>query len=269
MQIVNLPSGFTELDKITNGWRNGDLIVIGGRPAMGKTAFGVSLLRNMAVTNRIPTAFFCLESSKTQLTNRLSLCLVKREEIKHFRNGNNATLNEEELYRINDAKKQIETAPVYLDDTPVSIQELNQKATHLVRDCQIKLIFIDYLQLMPDSGLFPDRSEEVAYILRELKNIAKALNITIIVFCQSGRDIESKSKRPQLSDLYESDTIGKEADVVCLIHRPEYYGLRTDENGNDVHGLAEIIVAKNKNGGTGSIRLKFNLACASFDNFDE
>lgn len=198
MQIVNIPSGFTELDKITNGWHNGDLIVIGGRPAMGKTAFGVSLLRNMAVRNRIPAAFFCLESSKTQLTNRLllSLCLIEEEKIENFQNGNMAILNEEELCRIKDAKKQIETAPVYLDDTPaLSIQELNPKAAHLVRDCQIKLIFIDYLQLIPTFG-FQNRSEEVVYIARELKNTTKALNITIIVFCQSGRDIESKNKRP-------------------------------------------------------------------------
>lgn len=272
MQIVNIPSGFTELDKITNGWSNSNLIVIGGRPSMGKTCFGVSLLRNIAVTNKIPTAFFHLEGSKIQLTNRLlsSLCLVDREEIEKFRNDDIANLNEEELYRIKTAKKQIETAPIYLDDTPaLSIQELYLKATRLVRDYQIKLIIIDYLQLMPGFGLFSDRSEEVAYIVCELKKIAKDLNIPIIVFCQLYRHIENIDKRPRLSDLRESDIIGQEADVVCFIHRPGYYGIFTDETGNDVHGLAEIIVAINRNGKTGNIRLKFNQTCASFDNFDE
>lgn len=270
MQIVNIASGFTELDKITNGWRNGDLIVIGGRPSMGKTAFGVSLLKNMAITNRIPTAFFYLEGTRIQLTNRLlsSFCLVERKEIEEFSNGDIANLNEEELYRIKDAKEQIEAAPIYLDDTPaLSIQELYLKTARMVRDYQIKLIIIDYLQLMPGLGLFSDRSKEEAYIARELKKLAKDLNIPIIAFCQLHLRIESIDKRPQLRDLRESDTIGQEADVVCFIHRPEYYGLGTDENGNDIHGLAEIIIAKNRNGETGSIRLKFNQVCASFGTF--
>lgn len=276
MQIVNIASGFTELDKITNGWRNGDLIVIGGRPSMGKTAFGVSLLKNMAITNRIPTAFFYLEGTRIQLTNRLllSLCLVERKGIEEFSNGDIASLNEEELYRIKDAKKQIEAAPIYLDDTPaLSIQELYLKTARMVRDYQIKLIIIDYFQLMSGFGLFSDRSEEVAYMARELKKLAKDLNIPLIVFFQLHHSIKNgdgiDGKRPRLSDLRESDTIEQEADVVCFIHRPEYYGLGADENGNDIHGLAEIIIAKNRNGETGSIRLKFNQVCASFDNFDE
>lgn len=271
----NIKSGFPELDKITNGWNNGDLIVIAARPAMGKTAFGMSLLREIAVKNRIPTAFFSLEMSNKQVINkfRMALSKVNGAKIMVYDNGYTDTLNEEEKRRLEDAEKQMDIAPIYLDDSPfLSIHELSQQAILLVSDFQIKLIIVDYLQLISAGLLFSDRNEEVAYIIRRLKALAKDLNIPIIAFSQQNRGAEDsvgiEGKRPKLRDL-RGNTIEEDADVICFIHRPEYYKIYSDENGNDLHGKTEIIVAKNRNGNTGIARLKFNGEYSSFDNLDE
>lgn len=271
----NIKSGFPELDKITNGWNNGDLIVIAARPAMGKTAFGMSLLREIAVKNRIPTAFFSLEMSNKQVVNkfRMALSKVNGAKIMVYDNGYTDTLNEEEKRRLEDAEKQMDIAPIYLDDSPfLSIHELSQQAIRLVSDFQIKLIIVDYLQLISAGLLFSDRNEEVAYIIRRLKALAKDLNIPIIAFSQQNRGAEDsvgiEGKRPKLRDL-RGNTIEEDADVICFIHRPEYYKIYSDENGNDLHGKTEIIVAKNRNGNIGIARLKFNGEYSSFDNLDE
>ena len=271
----NIKSGFPELDKITNGWNNGDLIVIAARPAMGKTAFGMSLLKEIAVKNRIPTAFFSLEMSNKQVINkfRMALSKVNGAKIMVYDNGYTDTLNEEEKRRLEDAEKQMDIAPIYLDDSPfLSIHELSQQAIRLVSDFQIKLIIVDYLQLMNSGLLFSDRNEEMAYIIRRLKALAKDLNIPIIAFSQQNRGAEDsvgiEGKRPKLRDL-RGNTIEEDADVICFIHRPEYYKIYSDENGNDLHGKTEIIVAKNRNGNTGIARLKFNGEYSSFDNLDE
>ncbi len=271
----NIKSGFPELDEITNGWNNGDLIVIAARPAMGKTAFGMSLLREIAVKNRIPTAFFSLEMSNKQVVNkfRMALSKVNGAKIMVYDNGYTDTLNEEEKRRLEDAEKQMDIAPIYLDDSPfLSIHELSQQAIRLVSDFQIKLIIVDYLQLISAGLLFSDRNEEVAYIIRRLKALAKDLNIPIIAFSQQNRGAEDsvgiEGKRPKLRDL-RGNTIEEDADVICFIHRPEYYKIYSDENGNDLHGKTEIIVAKNRNGNTGIARLKFNGEYSSFDNLDE
>ena len=271
----NIKSGFPELDKIPNGWNNGDLIVIAARPAMGKTAFGMSLLREMAVKNRIPTAFFSLEMSNKQVINkfRMALSKVNGAKIMVYDNGYTDTLNEEEKRRLEDAEKQMDIAPIYLDDSPfLSIHELSQQAIRLVSDFQIKLIIVDYLQLISAGLLFSDRNEEVAYIIRRLKALAKDLNIPIIAFSQQNRGAEDsvgiEGKRPKLRDL-RGNTIEEDSDVICFIHRPEYYKIYSDENGNDLHGKTEIIVAKNRNGNTGIARLKFNGEYSSFDNLDE
>ena len=165
----NIKSGFPELDKITNGWNNGDLIVIAARPAMGKSAFGMSLLKEIAVKNRIPTAFFSLEMSSNLAINRLRMVLSKVDgaKIKVYDNGYTDTLNEEEKRRLEDAGKQMDIAPIYLDDSPsLSIHELSQQAIRLVSEFLIKLIIVDYLQLMNSGLLFSDRNEEMAYIIR-------------------------------------------------------------------------------------------------------
>ena len=229
-QKTNVKSGFPELDKITNGWNNGDLIVIASRPAMGKTTFGMSLLREIAVKNRIPTAFFSLEMSNKHVINRFrrALSKVNGATIMDYCNGNTDVLSEEEKCRLEDTEKQMDIAPIYLDDTPaLSISELYQRAARLVSDFQIKLIIVDYLQLMMPSRLpFSDKSEEIACIIRGLKTLAKDFNIPIIVFSQVNRGIgdreEVVGRYPQLRDL-RNDAIEQDADVICFIHRPEYY----------------------------------------------
>ncbi len=272
-QKTNVKSGFPELDKITNGWNNGDLIVIASRPAMGKTTFGMSLLREIAVKNSIPTGFFSLEMSNGQAIYRFRIILSKVDgmKIRDYYNENMDALSEEEKRRLEDAEKQMDIAPIYFDDTPsLSISELYQRAVRLVSDFQIKLIIVDYLQLMY-AGV-SDRNEGIACNVRGLKTLAKDLNIPIIALSQLDRNIENSEevggRYPHLRNL-RNNTIEQDADVICFIHRPEYYRIYSDENGNDLHGKAEIIVAKNRNGNTGIARLKFNGEHLNFDNLDE
>lgn len=260
-----IQSGFTELDKITFGWKKGELIVIGGRPAMGKTALAISLVRNIAILNRTPIAYFSLEMSTVQFMNRF-LSNVSNVEINH---AESYTKKEQAL--LDNAEKIIEDAPIFLDDTPaLSVQELRTKASHLIREHQVKLIVIDYLQLMNASGMiYGNREEEVSLITRSLKALAMELNIPIIALSQLNRRENCEGidgKRPQLSDLRESRTIEQDADMICFIHRPEYYMIFQDEKGNDLHGMAEIIVAKNRNGKMGDTLLKFSSQFARFDN---
>ena len=260
-----IQSGFTELDKITFGWKKGELIVIGGRPAMGKTALAISLVRNIAILNRTPIAYFSLEMSTVQFMNRF-LSNVSNVEINHAE-----LYSEKEQALLDDAEKIIEDAPIFLDDTPaLSIQELRTKASRLVREHQVKLIIIDYLQLMNASGMsYSNREEEVSVITRSRKALAMELNIPIIALSQLNRRENCEGidgKRPQLSDLRESRTIEQDADMICFIHRPEYYRIFQDEKGNDLHGMAEIIVAKNRNGKMGDTLLKFSSQIARFDN---
>ena len=261
----SIQSGFTELDKITFGWKKGELIVIGGRPAMGKTALAISLVRNIAILNRTPIAYFSLEMSTVQFMNRF-LSNVSNVEINH---AESYTKKEQAL--LDNAEKIIEDAPIFLDDTPaLSIQELRTKVSHLIREHQVKLIIIDYLQLMNASGMiYSNREEEVSVITRSLKALAMELDIPIIALSQLNRRENCEGidgKRPQLSDLRESRTIEQDADMICFIHRPEYYRIFQDEKGNDLHGMAEIIVAKNRNGKMGDTLLKFSSQIARFDN---
>ncbi len=261
-----IQSGFTELDNITCGWKNGELIVIAGRPAMGKTAFGLSMIKNIAILNRVPVAYFSLEMSTVQFMNRF---LSNISGIERFKSK---LYNKKEQILLDEAEKVIDNAPVFLDDTPaLSIYELRTRAFRLVREYQVKLIIIDYLQLMNAGGMtFGNREEEVSAITRSLKALSMELNIPIIAFSQLNRGVESREgingKRPQLSDLRESRTIEQDADMICFIHRPEYYHIYQDEKGNDLHGMAEIIVAKNRNGKTGNTLLKFLSDTTSFQN---
>ena len=239
--------------------------MIGGRPAMGKTALAISLLRNIAILNRTPIAYFSLEMSTVQFMNRF-LSNVSNVEINHAE-----LYSEKEQALLDDAEKIIEDAPIFLDDTPaLSIQELRTKASRLVREHQVKLIIIDYLQLMNASGMsYSNREEEVSVITRSLKALAMELNIPIIALSQLNRRENREGidgKRPQLSDLRESRTIEQDADMICFIHRPEYYRIFQDEKGNDLHGMAEIIVAKNRNGKMEDTLLKFSSQIARFDN---
>jgi len=264
-------SGFHTLDKITSGWQKSDLIIIAARPAMGKTAFILSMAKNIGVDYNVPIAVFSLEMSNVQLVNRLimNVCQLEGEKIK------NGQLNRHEWEKFDRDITQLLGAPIYIDDTPsLSVFELRSKARRLVREHHIQIVVIDYLQLMNASGMtFQSREQEVSIISRSLKGLAKELDIPIIALSQLNRGVEGRSgydgKRPQLSDLRESGAIEQDADMVCFIHRPEYYKIYTDNNGNSVVGLAEIIVSKHRNGAVGDVPLKFKSEFAKFMNKDD
>ncbi|MBR1516036.1 MAG: replicative DNA helicase [Paludibacteraceae bacterium] len=272
--ISGIPSGFTLLDKITSGWQKSDLIIIAARPAMGKTAFVLSMAKNIAVNYQVPVAMFSLEMSNVQLANRLimNVCEISGEKIK---NGN---LTQAEWAQLDYKVGELSNAPLYLDDTPaMSILEFRSKARKLVREKHVQIIIIDYLQLMNANGVnFGSREQEVSIISRNLKALAKELDIPIIALSQLNRSVEQRGgtgiagKKPQLSDLRESGAIEQDADIVCFIHRPEYYGITNDDKtSKSLIGLGQIIVAKHRNGATDDIWLRFRSQYAKFQNEDD
>lgn len=270
--LSGLESGFHELDKLTSGWQSSDLIIIAARPAMGKTAFVLSMAKNMAVNYNTPVAIFSLEMSNLQLVNRLisNVCELESQKIK------SGQLSDIEWDQLMSRVKHLYSAPLFIDDTPsLSILELRTKARRLVREHQVKFIIIDYLQLMNAAGMkFGSREQEVSMISRSLKQLAKELNIPIVALSQLNRSVESRQgsdgKRPQLSDLRESGAIEQDADIVCFIHRPEYYTRSSeDANGNDIRGLAEFIVAKHRSGSVDDVKLRFKARFARFENWTD
>ncbi len=266
--LSGLESGFHKLDKITSGWQNSDLIIIAARPAMGKTAFVLSMAKNIAVDFKNPVALFSLEMSNVQLVNRLisNVCEIPSDKIK------SGQLADYEWQQLDYKLRDLIDAPLYVDDTPsLSVFELRTKARRLVREHGVKVIIIDYLQLMNASGMsFGSRQEEVSTISRSLKGLAKELNIPIIALSQLNRGVENREgeegKRPQLSDLRESGAIEQDADMVCFIHRPEYYKIYQSQDGTDLRGMAEIIIAKHRNGAVGDVRLRFIGQYTRFQN---
>ena len=263
--LSGVPSGFDALDKLTLGWQKSDLIIIAARPAMGKTAFVLSMAKNMAVDNNIPVAVFSLEMSSVQLVNRIisSTAEIPSSVLKTGR------LSTEQWNSLNDKLRSLENAPMYIDDTPaLSISEFRSKIRRLKQLHDIKIAIIDYLQLMSAGSNMQSREQEVSTISRNLKAIAKEVNIPIIALSQLSRQVEQRGgdKRPQLSDLRESGAIEQDADMVIFIHRPEYYGLKTDEAGNSLIGVAEIIVAKHRNGAVDDVRLQFKSEFTQFCN---
>ncbi len=267
--LSGLQTGFSDLDKITSGWQNSDLIIIAARPAMGKTAFVLSMAKNMAVDYSIPTAIFTLEMPNVQLVKRLISNIVDLESEK-IKSGR---LSDEEWDRLNSRIRTVYSAPLFLDETPgLSITELRTKARRLVREKGVKLIIIDYLQLMNATGLkLGSREQEVSTISRSLKALAKELNIPIIALSQLNRSTETREdKRPVLSDLRESGAIEQDADMVCFIHRPEYYTKSPeDAQGNDIRGLAEFIIAKHRNGAVADVKMRFIGKFTRFENWEE
>ena len=250
-------SGLTELDRITAGWQKSDLIIIAARPAMGKTALVLTMARNAAVDFGKPVAVFSLEMSSLQLVTRLiaSESEIKSEKLKK---GN---LEEHEFQQLNDKIKKIAEAPLFIDDTPgLSVFELRAKARRLKEQHKIELIIVDYLQLMTAGGEGKgNREQEIATISRSLKGLAKELEIPVIALSQLSRALETRggNKRPQLSDLRESGAIEQDADMVIFIHRPEYYNVTEDEAGNSTIGVAELIVAKHRNGPIDSAKTRY------------
>jgi replicative DNA helicase len=270
--LTGIPSGFTKLDRLTSGWQKSDFIVIAARPGMGKTAFVLSMARNAAVDYKQPVAIFSLEMSSLQLVTRL-ISSETELPMEKLRRGNLEEYEWEQLYQ---KIKKLEDAPLFIDDTPaINIFELRAKCRRLKQQHDIKLVIIDYLQLMsginPDSKTGVNREQEISNISRALKRIAKELQIPVIALSQLNRSVETRGgdKKPQLSDLRESGAIEQDADMVIFIYRPEYYGITTDAEGRSLNGIAELIVQKHRNGALGTINLRYVARYARFEDLED
>ncbi len=264
--LTGVPSGFTELDRMTSGWQKSDLVIIAARPGMGKTAFVVSALRNAAVDFKIPVAIFSLEMASIQLVNRMISAEAELESEK-IKKGN---LAEHEWAQLVHKTSRLSSAPIFIDDTPaLSILELRAKCRRLKAEHGIQIIVIDYLQLMRgEQG--GNREQEIASISRALKGIAKELNVPVLALSQLSRSVETRGgdKKPQLSDLRESGSIEQDADIVMFLYRPEYYKITVDEDGLPTQGVGEVILAKHRNGSTGNVKLKFIGKYTKFADLD-
>jgi replicative DNA helicase len=268
--LTGVPTGFSALDRVTSGWQKSDLVIIAARPGMGKTAFVLSMLRNAAVTFGRPVAIFSLEMASVQLVNRLISAEAELSgEV--LKKGNLAPYQWEQLvYRSN----KLSNAPLFIDDTPaLSILELRAKCRRLKAQHDIQLVVIDYLQLMSgDGGKFGggNREQEIANISRSLKSMAKELDVPVIALSQLSRAVETRGgdKRPQLSDLRESGSIEQDADMVMFLYRPEYYKLTEDAYGGPTKDLAEVIIAKHRNGSLENVKLKFISSFTKFADWE-
>jgi len=264
--LTGVPSGFSRLDRITSGWQKSDLVIIAARPGMGKTAFVVSALRNAAVDFNFPVAIFSLEMASIQLVNRLISAEAELESEK-IRKGN---IQEFEWQQLVHKTNRLSTAPIFIDDTPaLSILELRAKCRRLKAEHNVQMIVVDYLQLMKGE-IGGNREQEIASISRALKGVAKELNVPVIALSQLSRGVETRGgdKRPQLSDLRESGSIEQDADIVMFLYRPEYYKITVDEEGLPTQGMAEVIIAKNRNGSLDNVKLKFIGKYTKFTDFD-
>jgi replicative DNA helicase len=254
--VIGVPSGLTEIDKLTGGWQKTDLIIIAARPAMGKTALALCMARNAALDFKKPTLVFSLEMSTSQLVTRL-VASETREYIKNFtRSG----IEPSKFFEHQNTCSRLIDSPLYIDDTPsLTLTELRAKARRMARLHKIELIVIDYIQLMSGEGAKGNRENEISTISRGLKSLAKELNIPIIVLSQLNRQVESRAgdKRPQLSDLRESGAIEQDADIVGFLHRPEYYGINEYEGGRSTKGVAEFIIKKHRNGDIDTAEIAF------------
>ncbi len=264
--LTGIPTGFSRLDRITSGWQKSDLIIIAARPGMGKTAFIVSAMRNAAVDFNYPVAIFSLEMASLQLVNRLISAEAELESEK-IKKGNLAEFEWQQLVH---KTNRLSAAPIFIDDTPaLSILELRAKCRRLKAEHNVQLIVIDYLQLMKgDAG--GNREQEIASISRALKGIAKELNVPVIALSQLSRGVETRGgdKRPQLSDLRESGSIEQDADIVMFLYRPEYYKITVDEDNMPTQGMAEVIIAKHRNGSLDTVKLKFIGKYTKFADYD-
>jgi len=261
--ITGLPTGFVELDDMTSGLQNGELIIVAGRPSMGKTAFGMNVAEHIAVEEKKPVAFFSLEMSKQQVVQRLLCSRGKVDSHKLRRN----MLNDEEIAKLHTACDVLHDAPLYIDDTPgMSVMQLRAKARLLAVRANVAAVFVDYLQLLTSPGA-ESRQQEVSAISRSLKALARELNVPVIALAQLNRGVEGReSHRPRMSDLRESGSIEQEADLILLLHRQEYYQDMGERTGEDASGVAEVIIAKQRNGPVGTIELQFSKRFTRFNN---
>ncbi|QOD61308.1 replicative DNA helicase [Polaribacter haliotis] len=269
--MSGLATGFTKLDALTSGWQPSDLVIIAARPGMGKTAFVISMAKNMAIDFNHGVAVFSLEMSSVQLITRMISSETGLTSEK-LRKGN---LEPHEWEQLNVKVKKLSDAPIFIDDTPsLSVFDLRAKARRLVSQHNVRIIVIDYLQLMTAGGKAGgNREQEISMISRNLKALAKELEVPVIALSQLSRAVETRggSKRPLLSDLRESGAIEQDADIVSFIFRPEYYGMTEwdDDEHTPCEGQGEFIVAKHRNGGLDNIRLKFTGHLAKFSDLEE
>ena len=258
-EMVGIPTGFQSIDKFTGGWQETDFIVIGGASSMGKTSLGLAFCYNCAKAG-IPSAVFSYEMGDTQLLQRL----VSLESSVNNRYIMKGTLEDEELARVDTAIGKLEKTQLFVDECKdSSLRYLLNKIRQYVITKDVKFVLVDYLQLVKGSGF--SREQEVALVARELKNIAKELNITIVALSQLSRGVDRREgSRPTLSDLRESGEIEQASDIVMLVYRPEYYGIMQDDSGNNTEGLVDLIFAKGRNIGTGTLPLKFKKEYTRF-----
>jgi replicative DNA helicase len=261
--VSGVNTGYTDLNDMTSGFQNSDLIILAARPSVGKTALSLSFCCRAAVEHGVGVAFFSLEMSKLQLAQRL-LCIQTGIDLHKLRTGR---LNEGDWIHLTKNVGRLAQAPIYIDDTPgITVLEARAKSRRLQRDHGIGMVVIDYLQLMTSHESTQSREQEVSRISRGLKGLAKELNVPVLALSQLSRAAETRTdKRPQLSDLRESGSIEQDADVVMFIYRPDLYGLKSPDGGSQ-EGTAEIIIGKQRNGPTGSVHLMWNKESASFEN---
>ena len=261
--ITGVPTGFKDLDRMTTGLQNGDLIVVAGRPSMGKTSLVLNVAQTAAIEHETTVAIFSLEMSKEQLVQRF-LCSEGRVDAQKLRRGK---MSAEEYQRLAAAAGHLNTAPLWIDDSPGStVLEMRAKARRLKSETDLGLLIIDYMQLMAGSGRAESRVQEVSEISRGLKALARELDVPVIAVSQLSRAPEQRTdRRPQLSDLRDSGSIEQDADLVMFLYRSEYYFGPLDKDGNSQEGKADLIVGKQRNGPTGVVNLYFHKAYTRFD----
>ncbi len=254
-----MPTGFKDLDQLTSGLQPSELIIIAARPSMGKTVLCLNIARNAAINSKVPVAIFSLEMSRDQLAQRM-LCAEARVDGQRLRTG---YLTESDWPKLADALGRLSEAPIYIDDSPgATVIEIRSKARRIKAEHGLGLVIIDYMQLMSSSNRKSEnRQQEISEISRSLKSLARELNVPVLALSQLSRAVENRpEKRPMLSDLRESGAIEQDADVVAFIYRDEYYNPESDKKG-----VAELIVAKQRNGPTDKIELTFRKELSRFE----
>ncbi len=263
--VTGVSTGFTKMDELTSGMHNGELLIVAGRPSMGKTAFAMNVARNAAVEHKVPVGIFSLEMSMEQLAIRL-LCAEARVDAHGLRTGR---LPDSELQKLSLEVGHLAEAPIYIDDSPgATVLELRTKARRLKKEKDLGLVVVDYLQLMQGPKGMESRQQEISTISRSLKALAKELNLPVLALSQLSRAVEQRGgdKRPMLSDLRESGAIEQDADVVMFVYRPEFYLRKEDPQFAEIEGRAEIIIGKQRNGPVGTVNLTFIKKYARFEN---
>jgi replicative DNA helicase len=261
--VTGVPTGFAQIDELTTGLQKSDLIIIGGRPSMGKTAFSLNIAQHVGVHMKEPVAIFSLEMSKEQLAFRM-LCSEAMVDSNSIRKG---FIKKEDWHRLTNAAGNLAAAPIFIDDSAgMTVLEMRAKARRLKAEHGLSLVVVDYLQLMRGRGNAERREQEISEISRSLKALAKELRVPVIALSQLNRGVESRTeKKPTLADLRESGAIEQDADVIIFLYRDEVYNKKREDN----KGKAEIIIAKQRNGPTGEIPLTFMSHCTRFENYTD